>query len=168
MPMVLPFKKGAASSKSPMTWTPRARAWLSRSRSAGTPGEITARSALSRADSVCGSIVIPKTSPVAFSSTARTHAPCSRNNFTAAIPDRAIPTTTTFKPSSFNETSKTDSLTVAAQLPNRVRSLPSRDRKGVGCSYLSFNVVNANKAMTNPAIQKRVMIFDSCQPSASK
>ena len=34
--------------------------------------------------------------------------------------------------------------------------------------HLSFSVVSANSAMTSPAIQKRAMIFDSCQPSASK
>jgi len=90
-------------------------------------------------------------------------APCSRNNLTAAMPDRAIPTTTTFKPSSFTQTSKTDSLTVAAHLAASADVLPNRDRKGVGHFYLSFNVVNANKAITNPAIQNRVMIFDYFQ-----
>ncbi len=35
-------------------------------------------------------------------------------------------------------------------------------------SYLSFKVVSANSAMIRPRIQKRVMIFDSGQPSASK
>ena len=34
--------------------------------------------------------------------------------------------------------------------------------------HLSFSVVSANSAITSPAIQKRAMIFDSCQPSASK
>ena len=34
--------------------------------------------------------------------------------------------------------------------------------------HLSFNVVSANSASTRPAIQKRAMIFDSVQPSASK
>ena len=35
-------------------------------------------------------------------------------------------------------------------------------------AHLSFNVVSANSASTRPAIQKRAMIFDSVQPSASK
>ena len=34
--------------------------------------------------------------------------------------------------------------------------------------YLNFKVVNANKANTSDAIQKRTMIFDSDQPSSSK
>ena len=34
--------------------------------------------------------------------------------------------------------------------------------------HLSFRVVSANSAITNPAIQNRVMIFDSCHPSCSK
>jgi hypothetical protein len=37
-----------------------------------------------------------------------------------------------------------------------------------GFFYLNFNVVKANNAITKPAIQKRVMILDSGQPSASK
>ena len=35
-------------------------------------------------------------------------------------------------------------------------------------AHLNFNVVRANSAITRPAIQKRAMIFDSAQPSASK
>ena len=34
--------------------------------------------------------------------------------------------------------------------------------------HRSFNVLSANSAQTKPAIQNRVMIFDSGQPSASK
>ncbi len=34
--------------------------------------------------------------------------------------------------------------------------------------HRSFSVVSANSASTRPAIQKRAMIFDSVQPSASK
>ena len=34
--------------------------------------------------------------------------------------------------------------------------------------HRSFSVVSANRASTRPAIQKRAMIFDSVQPSASK
>lgn len=35
-------------------------------------------------------------------------------------------------------------------------------------SYRNFNVVSANNAITNPVIQNRVIIFDSCHPNASK
>jgi hypothetical protein len=66
-------------------------------------------------------------------------APCRRNSRIAATPERAIPTTTTLVPSNF-----------------RI------------ADYRSFNVVSANSAITNPAIQNLVMIFDSSHPSASK
>jgi len=38
----------------------------------------------------------------------------------------------------------------------------------VNSSHRNFSVVSANSAITSPAIQKRIMIFDSGQPSASK
>ena len=44
----------------------------------------------------------------------------------------------------------------------------SRSLTSFICVYLNFSVVSANSAITSPAIQNRAMIFDSCQPSASK
>ena len=48
--------------------------------------------------------------------------------------------------------------------PQQPSSLPTSSSP----CYRSFNVVSANSAITNPAIQKRVMIFDSSQPNCSK
>ena len=54
--------------------------------------------------------------------------------------------------------------------PSPISSAPPPARFGPlsSITYLSFNVVSANSASTRPAIQKRAMIFDSVQPSASK
>ena len=53
MPMVRPRRKGAASSTSPITRIPRWRAASSAGRSAGTPGDMTIRSASAKTASDC-------------------------------------------------------------------------------------------------------------------
>ena len=58
-----------------------------------------------------------------------------------------------------------------AETPPRPRpdfSIPTTRAFVPSIVHLSFNVVSANSASTRPAIQKRAMIFDSVQPSASK
>ena len=56
----------------------------------------------------------------------------------------------------------------AEAMPHKV--LPRRFKWGTKHNgpHRNFSVVRANNASTNPAIQKRAMIFDSCHPSASK
>src|SRR5450755_64981 len=154
-----------------MTDTPRARTWVNRSRSVGTPGESTTRSASLNAALVCGSTVIPNTSPIGFSSTARTRAPSRRSNRSAATPDLAIPTTTTLRPLNSiaqSHASPGNTVTVTTFQSHISVTTFQRHISTVTTFQRSFNVVSANNAITRPAIQNRVMIFDSGQPSASK
>ena len=72
IPMFCPSRNGAASSSSPITGTPRARTGASRSRSAGTPGEITTSSASSKCRFRLRLHCHAFHSPIGFSSTART------------------------------------------------------------------------------------------------
>src|SRR5579883_1067684 len=101
-PIVRPFRNGAASSTSPITAAPRARAASSGGRSAGTSGESTMRSAPSNTSGACrangtrsrsSSAPASGSSSSGFRSVARTAAPCSARSFTAAIPDFLSPTT---------------------------------------------------------------------------
>ena len=78
-----------------------------------------------------------------------------------------------FVPSAFRSLSANDRSVRAQQLTSpRRRTLPCRRPTTFGLEsfilHRSFNVVNANSAITSPAIQNRMMIFDSCQPRASK
>ena len=142
IPMVRPFRKGAASSTSPITGTPRAARRFERRQigrnvgrkhdqvaafedlgrllrerdvqSSRTPGQLVQRLQIGGAD----------------------HArPRARSNAAEATPDFFMPD------------------------HQRLYALEL---------HLSFSVVSANSASTRPAIQKRAMIFDSVQPSASK
>ena len=147
MPMMRPCRNGAASSTSPITVTPRARAASSGGRSAGTSGESTIRSQPSNTASVwtANGMSRPRASgswSSGFRSVARTTAPSRRSSSTEATPDFFIPTTS--------------ALVITAA------------ERFAGIAHLSFNVVSANSASTSPAIQKRAIIFDSAQPSASK
>ena len=147
IPMVLPLQKRRRQFHLADHRTPRRRAASSGGRSAGTSGESTIRSQPSNTSGDCcanGTSDVQQLARLGswssgFRSVARTsRALRARSNSTAAMPDFSM--------------------------PDHQRScMPSSSM-----FYLSFNVVSANSASTRPAIQKRAMIFDSVQPSASK
>src|ERR1017187_10082577 len=106
MPMVRPLRKGAASSTSPMTETPRRRASSSGARSAGTSGESTISSAPSKTAGVCWakgmwSSRTPGSASSGLRSVARTRAPSRASNAAEATPDFFIPTTSASMPLRF-------------------------------------------------------------------
>ncbi len=109
MASVLPLRKRAASSSSPMTGSPKLRTWASSGVSRGTPGLTTIRSWRRNVSSPCppASTLMPSSSSdgmsLASASALRmsetvTWAPRRRKNNAAARPDLPSPTTNTFLP----------------------------------------------------------------------
>ncbi len=142
-----------ASSTSPITATPRARAAAMTGCSDGTPGLNTTRSALVKVSSLWP----PSSSPTPSASSARasatsdrvsdsvTRAPRRTSSSAAAIPLRAAPATVIRFPATSN----------AFML--------------LFCScHRSFNVVRLNNAKMIATITKRVITFGSLQPINSK
>src|ERR1017187_5021513 len=106
MPMVRPLRKGASSSTSPMTGTPRRRASSSGPRSAGAWGDRTINSAPSKTAGVCWakgmwSSRTPGSASSGLRSVARTRAPSRASNAAEATPDFFIPTTSASMPLRF-------------------------------------------------------------------
>src|SRR5450759_3357100 len=106
MPMVRPFRNGAASATSPMTGTPRRRASTSGARSAGTSGESTISSADWNTAGLCWvkgmlSSLTPGRSSSGLRSVARTTAPSRASNAAEATPDFFMPTTSACMPLRF-------------------------------------------------------------------
>ena len=110
MAMTRPFSQRQASSSSPMTGTPAARASWSSASSGGTPGLVTIRSAFRKKRAWCRprSSATPisrrRSSPriVAAWSVSVTCAPRATSSSAAARPLRAAPTTSTRWPSTVN------------------------------------------------------------------
>ena len=143
MPMISPFRNQLASSRSPITGTPRRRACSARSRSAGTPGESTTRSAPSNEAASWGWTETPNSTSFGLVTARLVHCRHPRSLFQQQLHGRDA----------------------AARHSDHDRSRTFHFHRSFSSQ---LQVVSANNASSRPAIQKRMITLDSAHPNCSK
>ena len=171
MASILPLRKRAASSSSPITGRPKLlhlRQLRRIERHAGADHDqiLAAKGKQAVAAGLDhdalfeqrGDFLGQRLRPMRTSETV-TCAPCGAETDAAARPDFPSPTTRTFLPFS-------------SIIRDPILRLRPRDylivHRAARVCYRSFSVVSANNANTRAPIQKRTMTLDSLQPNCSK